>query len=155
MKRGRIALFPALLAPVLLFTAGAQAQPICDPDQIVVTSNADTIQVKHSNATRNCCTELTLSFQVSEQIANFYEGDAGEPCRCTCCFNLQYDCHGFATGRYTVRIWNGDGSALYGESEVDVAGSGSGPLIGSVNRGECTQTPTAGSSWGRLRSLYR
>jgi hypothetical protein len=156
MKRGRIALLCTLL---LAAASTAAAQEECDPDQILATSNADTIFVQHLNAYKNCCLELVVDVEVDGFIVDFYESDIGEPCDCMCCFHLAYDADGFAAGHYTVRVWTGN--HLYGEAEVDVEGPGSIPRIGSVESGPCsepaavTEPVLTNLSWGRIRTGYR
>jgi hypothetical protein len=153
----------ALLLIGLVIVPASNAQVDCEPDAIYAYSIADTIFVQHFNALRNCCTSLTLDVLVGEWVVDFYEGEAGDWCTCICCFSLAYDAHGFAAGHYTVRVWNETGSVLYGETEVDVEGSGVIPTVGNLDRGDCL-TPAevedeppdeVPMTWGRIRSSYR
>ena len=148
---------------VLLLATAAYGQEECVPEEILATSNADTIFVEHLNVWVNCCLELSVAVDVQEFVVNFYEGDLGPPCDCLCCFNLHYDAHGFAAGHYVVRVWNEDGSFLHGETEVDVEGPGGTPIVGGVDRGECLNAaavrdpePSEVSlTWGEVRAIYR
>ncbi len=123
---GLIAL--TLLVPVV------RAQD-CEPDEIIATSMADTIFVDHLRAERNCCTDLTIEVEADGFVVDFFEGNAGDWCLCLCCFNLNYSAHGFAAGHYVVRVWNEDGSELFGETEVDVEGNGEIPTVATFERG--------------------
>ncbi len=159
MSHSRIAL---LIVPlVLLLANAANGQHSCAPVQIIATSNADTIFVQHVNAYTNCCIELVVELGVEEFDVNFYESDVGPPCNCLCCFNLRFDANGFAAGHYVVRVWDGSGTYLIGESEVDVDGPGGAPVLGVVNSGECRdpepvlEPQEVSVTWGKVKTVYR
>lgn len=155
----RIVLFvvSALFSFCLAMVAGAQD---CGPDIIQATSAADTIFVSHYNAEKNCCTGLAVDVQVDGFVADFVEREIEPYCFCICCFNLDYDANGFAPGTYHVRVWDEFG-VLYGETDVQVSGSGASPRIGTVDKGSCgVATVDDGPravvrSWGEIRFLYR
>ncbi len=163
MSRGRVAFLAVLVACLsaeafLSPSAPASAtfgEGICAAPRVEVTSRADTIFIRHLDAERNCCTDLAVRAIVAGYIAEFYEGDAGDSCRCTCCFDLSYDASGFPAGLYTVRVLSDDGTIVHGEATVEVAGSGEAPVLGASSRGECKVTPTERANWGRLKVLYR
>lgn len=158
----RILAFSTLVVSLALFPGTVSAQFDCGPDLILAKASGDTIFVQHLQAERNCCTDLTLRMEVAGEVVDFYEGDGGDWCYCICCFELAYDANGFAPGQYLVRVWNEDGSELYGEADVEVPGSGMAPQIGSLERGDClttADTPDGGSpipiTWGAVRARYR
>jgi hypothetical protein len=159
MKLGRIA-FWSLLSVCCVATLGhAQPMDCLYPDVIAVSSNADTIFVEHQNATRNCCSTLTVDVATEDLVVDFVEGEAGEFCTCMCCFHMGYDANGFEAGHYLVRVWfEGD---LVGEEEVDVEGPGSAPVVGAVAKGECmtlASTPEPDEvrvrTWGHMRTGF-
>ena len=160
MKSIIIALLVLFL--LLVVAPAASAQYPCEDDIVYAYADADTIFVEHLNAERNCCSTLTVDMEVAESIVDFYEGETGEFCFCMCCFNVSYDASGFEAGHYTVRVWNFDGSELYGEVDVDVRVDGLVPTVANIDRGECI-TPTdveegpayEDVSWGRVRTGYR
>jgi len=159
MKRGRIA-FPMVLLIVALATPDL-ARSDCGPQEITATASADTICVEHLHAYENCCLDLRVEIEAEAFVVDFYESDVGEACDCLCCFLLRYDAYGFAAGHYQIRVWNEDGSVLYGETEVDVEGNGDTPVLDVVLRGDCeepgavkeeTEVPI---TWGKVRAEYR
>lgn len=164
MVRGRIILSCAAL--LLFLCAAANAQDGCHfPDAIYVTSDADTIFVNHDQADMNCCSTLAISIVQDGFTVDFYEDETGDLCVCMCCFNLEYEGHGFGPGHYLVRIWKASdpGYDFIGQGEVDVEGNGAGPVIGLAAKGDCmapqdvpNETPgVRAKTWGGLRSLYR
>jgi hypothetical protein len=158
MKQGRRASW--ILLVLCSAASVALAQPVeCTPELILASSIADTIFVDHINATKNCCTTLTIDVAVEGFVVDFVEGDAGDWCTCMCCFNLAYEAHGFAAGHYTVRVWYND--LMVGETEVDVEGTEGALAVGSVAKGSCLEPGTVEgpetriASWGRIRTHYR
>lgn len=149
----------AILTPAAALTAaraGSAPQDECPPEQIRVVAAADSILVQHTDAERNCCTELVVTFNIEGSTVNFFEAEVGSPCRCLCCYDSAYEMHGLAPGRYDVCIWGGTGEPqLLATVPVDVLGAGTAPVMGSVQGGVCLRTPTSQSSWGTLRILYR
>jgi hypothetical protein len=138
MKLGRSALWALLSVCCAVATGLAQPMDCINPDVIIVTSSADTILVDHMNATKNCCSTLTVDVTSEDFVVDFVEGDAGDFCTCVCCFNLNYDANGFAAGHYLVRVWYlGE---LIGQGEVDVAGSGEDLALGAVASGPTSRT---------------
>jgi len=152
MIRARIGFLIVLIAGAL--PGAVRGQPICGPDRITARSVADTIFVQHAQATRNCCTDLQLQVHTVAFVANFYEAETGTSCHCTCCFVLRYEAHGFAAGRYLVRVWDEQGTVLYGETEVDVSGVGTAPTVGWADRGDCQGEPIRSATWAMIRGLY-
>lgn len=132
-----------------------EAQYFCGPGRVSARSNADTIFVRHENAERNCCTQLTLRVESQQFVVDFFEGEAEPFCVCTCCFDLRYQAHDFPAGHYRVRVWDESGSVLYGEAEVDVAGPGGAPALGAMQRGDCVEIATQPETWSRVRAIYR
>jgi hypothetical protein len=160
----RLLLFVSMIGVIIVIgsVGTARAQFDCGPDSIVAESSADTIFVQHLQAERNCCTDLTLRFEVSDHIVDFYEGDAGDWCYCTCCFKLAYDVDGFQANRYLIRVWNEDGSEFYGQTEVEVPGGGGLPELVRLERGDCLtpaespdEPPGVPVTWGVVRARYR
>ena len=151
-----IVLMFALGVPFLLPAPVARADGFCGPDTILVRASADTIYVRHENALKNCCLELHVRLDLQDAVVDFYEEDVGDPCHCICCFDLNYLADGFAAGHYTVRIWNEDGSILFGQAEVEVVGDGSAPHLISAAAGECQDPqPIQRTSWGVIRTIFR
>lgn len=153
MMRGAIALLLLVLVP--WFVPPVAAEYPCAPDLVAAQSNADTIFVLHANAERNCCSQLTLTVSTREFTVDLFEGEAEPYCHCMCCFDLRYEAHGFAAGRYRVRVWNESGSELYGETTVDVAGPGGALALGAATRGDCIQVATQPATWSGVRTVYR
>jgi hypothetical protein len=152
----QVLLIFTLLMSSLWLAAPLAAQALCPADDVRVVAWADTISVEHWNAERNCCYELAVDLTVAENVIDFYEGSAGEPCRCDCCFDLNYSAGGFAAGHYTVRVWNGDGTELFASVEVDVAGDAGMPGMLTSNRGECVgPTPADAPTWGFVKEIYK
>jgi hypothetical protein len=147
-----------LLAPIAYAQPG---EPCTEPDEVHFTASADTIQVVHLNAMKNCCTELTVDVSSEDFVVDFVEGEAGEFCTCMCCFHHRYAAHGFEPGHYAVRVWFMD--HLVAEGEVDVQGIAGGLAMSTVEKGRCLQLsgvddgPPANrvTSWGRLRTHFR
>jgi hypothetical protein len=149
-----LALAVTLSSAILVTPLGAQLP--CPEDEIEVVARADTLFVEHRNAFRNCCYELKLDFNVNEEIIDFYEGETGPPCDCMCCFNLRYSASGFAAGHYTVRVWNGDGTELFGSVEVDVKGEAGAPEIVTTDLGKCIgPTPIDPKTWSSVKEIFK
>lgn len=156
MKSGRTVFW--FLSLVCAVVTGSHGQPMdcIHPDVIIVTSSADTIFVDHLNATKNCCSTLTIDVATEGFVVDFVEGDAGEFCTCMCCFNHEYEAAGFAAGHYLVRVWYlGD---LVGEGEVDVEGPEGDPAVATVEKGECLSPGSVPdepalrvATWGGMR----
>lgn len=139
-----------------LLPATALAGGSCGADSVLVRASTDTVFVKHQNASMNCCLELRVEIQDGSGIIDFFEIDSGDPCRCTCCFDLDFSAGGFGEGRYAVRVWDAAGSILFGQAEVDVSGAGAGPVLLTARRGECRDPQSSDrATWGKLRALYR
>lgn len=145
-----------LCALSVFFARPLAAQGLCPEDEVVVGASADTVSVQHQNAERNCCYELVVEFTSDATTIDFFEGATGDPCRCDCCFDLSYSACGFPAGTYTVRVWNEDGSELYGSAEIEVAGDASAPEMVMLDLGPCVG-PTASSTatWSLMKKIYR
>lgn len=158
MRFGRVTSW-VLLSVCCVVTVGyTQPMGCIHPDVIIVASRADTIFVDHLNATRNCCSTMTVDVAAEDFVVDFVEGETGEFCNCICCFNLDYEAHGFATGHYVVRVWfQGE---LVGEAEVDVEGPEGAVFVGTIAKGECLTLATVeeglvqATTWGRLRTGF-
>ena len=149
-----LALPMTMLVTILVTPLGAQLP--CPDDEVQVVAHADTLLVEHRHAFRNCCTELSLDFTVGEGIVDFYEGETGPLCDCMCCFDLHYSACGFAAGHYTVRLWNGDGTELYGSVEVDVTGEVDTPEIVTADLGKCIgPSPVMPKTWSLVKEIYK
>lgn len=148
----------AMLLPLLaaLFVPSLAAQNLCPADEMAVATSADTVYVTHWNAERNCCLELAMEFSADPSTIDFFEGSMGESCRCDCCFDLHYYACGFPNGHYTVRLWNGDGTELYGSSEIDLQGDSSSPRLLGSNRGPCVgPSPVRRATWCLMKRMFR
>jgi hypothetical protein len=154
MSCGRIAFMVSCIS--ILFPFAARAGGFCGADTIHVRAIADTVFVEHENAVMNCCLDLQIDLQVEGNVIDFYERDAGDPCHCICCFDLDFHAGGFEAGHYTVRVWDAVGSLLHGQAELDVPGAGGGPHLLTVRQGECQDPQASGeTTWGKIRALYR
>lgn len=151
----------SLYALLFLLASGFPAAPLtaqdlCPADELFLEVSADTVFVEHWNAERNCCFELAVQFTAEANTIDFYEGATGDPCRCDCCFNLRYSACGFSAGTYTVRVWNEDGTELYGSVEVEVGGAADAPDLVAADLGQCVgPTPSSLATWGLVKEIYR
>jgi hypothetical protein len=162
MARGRIVLS---CAGLLLACAAAttHAQMGCSyPDAIYVSASSDTIFVQHDQAEMNCCTNLVVDIEQDGFTVDFLESETGDFCLCLCCFDIDYEGHGFVPGHYLVRVWQYNGNVFIGQGEVDIEGNGTGTVVGLLAKGDCIDAEDVADdprihveSWGRLRSLYR
>ena len=151
----RCAVVIGIVLLLLFLVPTAAGQVPCPPDLVTARASGDTIFVSHAAAERNCCSTLTLRLAAAGFVADFYEGESEPFCRCTCCFDLAYDAHGFAAGHWLVRVWDEAGTVLYGQTAVDVPVGGLEVAVGNVVRGDCNPVATLPATWSVLRGLYR
>lgn len=159
MSQGRFSglLLAALSLPLIFtFMSAAYAEDLCGPDEITLSSRADTVFVAHANSLESCCLELAIRVVVEGSIVEFYESDTGIPCRCICCYDYAYLASGFEAGHYEVFVYDETGSYLFGHGEVDVEGSSPPTRILAIVPGSCMDPqPVTETTWGRVRALYR
>ena len=97
--------------------------------RIVVEAVEDSLTVLHESANWNCCGAVTMlvTLDVEESLILVEELETypdGEPCRCTCDYDLAVTTTGFPEGLYTVRVFTreGGGERVFGEVPVHIPG---------------------------------
>jgi hypothetical protein len=113
---------------------------VTEPVELIEASAfEDELTVTHSWANWNCCGEVEMRVSLDEAtdtilVEEFESYPDGEPCRCTCTYDLGVTASGFPAGSYNVRVFTRQEGEerVFGEVPVHIAGS---PGPGSHDEG--------------------
>jgi hypothetical protein len=179
--RRKTPLLGALLLCVCSLGPVSVASPVfagawpCADDTVraVVVTNA--IHVYHDEAEWNCCATIEFDLAAHADTFDLYESEtySGDPCFCSCCFDLLATITGAAPGDYLVRVLAAASGELFGEVWVnvpevvpggDAAAESSALSACAAGLGGTLQSPCGGWtvdvtqpqwSWGRVKTTFR
>lgn len=108
---------------ILLLSFPLFGQEPCT-DTVFAKVIGDTVFVHHYGAYYNCCAVIEFEGDIHGDTVDIFEYETFPvgPCYCMCCFNLVLPILGLAPGKYLIRVFNEDGSVLFGMTWVTVPG---------------------------------
>ncbi len=134
----------SFLILTILFSANLFSQQ--NPENFYAVVNSDTAIIWHENASRNCCVEHRLDFDIFEKQINIYEVEVTEHCYCGYCYyNLSLTLIRLLPGHYNVNYyWVGyynNDTTYCGETSFSVLKGKDSPQKIAQYQSECIENP--------------